>query len=104
MSMAHAGHPCLHYQSLRDLLLSVIRVSQYGRHQLIRVIRLHLPNLLLLIPFIWWCMTHQADLGGHQRGSFTSNQPWGQLEVALFSPLAGPADFRVFKVLFHRVV
>ena len=66
MSMAHAGHPSLHYQPLSDLLLSVIRVSQYGRHQLIRVVRLHLPNLLLLIPFIWWCMTDQADLGGHQ--------------------------------------
>ena len=63
MSVAHAGHPSLHYQPLCDLLLSVIRVSEYGRHQLIRVVRLHLPDLLLLIPFILWRMTHQADLG-----------------------------------------
>ena len=102
--MAHAGHSSLHYQSLCDLLLSVIRVSQYGRHQLIRMVGLHLPYLLLLIPFIWWCMTHQADLGGHQRGSFTSNQPRGQLEVALLSPLAGPGYLGIFQVLFHRVV
>lgn len=65
---------------------------------------LHLFPLLLLIPVILWCSTHQADLGGHQRGGFTSNEPWGQLEVSLLSPLAGPLDFRIFQVLFHRVV
>ena len=65
MSMAHAGHPSLHYQALRDLLLCVIWVSQDGRHQLIGVVSLHIFHLLLLIPVILWCSAHQADLGRH---------------------------------------
>ena len=63
MSMTHAGHPSLHDQPLSDLFLSVVRVSQNGRHQLIGVVSLHLFPLLLLIPVILWRGTHQADLG-----------------------------------------